>query len=119
MKTSIICIITALLLIAVPIHAEMEIPIQNEQLTLSGNSLNLKFDLAGPVSGREAKILYGDKTLRPWEGFDENTTIQPYSFWYQRVETGKTTIQEMLIEGWDLRQIFWLSKDQAYFYFIR
>jgi hypothetical protein len=120
MKKSIIFVMAALLLTAAYAYAEVDIPIQNEQLTLSDTTVNLKFDLAGPAAGREVKILYGDLSAsKGAEGFDENTTIQPYTFWFQQVETGKTSVAEMVSQGWDLRQIFWVNSSQAYFYFIK
>jgi len=87
--------------------------------------------LASPPVMDDVRILFcscgppGSTTyssLNPQGGFDENSTLQPWSDWYRATGLNATTAKQMIIDGWTLHSIqtrgFSSGLDQLYVVFV-
>lgn len=79
-----------------------ELPVSNPKLDVNGNNVNLNFDVSGDASSRDVKVLFKGETS---SGLSENTELQPYFEWYISSDTNKTTMKEMILNGWKLQQV--------------
>lgn len=89
-----------------------EVEIENATLSVAGSDVDLQFKIKGGAQ-KQVKILFHGST----NGFTETSTIQSYFLWTTSSELGKTTVTEMLQDGWDLKQMFFINNSQAYLLF--
>lgn len=79
-----------------------ELPVSNAKLDVNGNNVNLNFNVSGDGNSSDVKVLFkGDAG----SGLTENTELQSYNEWVLSMDTNKTTMKEMILNGWKLQQL--------------
>ena len=90
-----------------------DIPVEGTRLDVTGADVNLNFRIAGGASP-DVKILFCDCTA----GFSETSTIQPMMLWFASSPNGKTTVKQMVQDGWKISQIFSTHATNKQFYIV-
>ena len=77
-----------------------DIPVEKPALSLDGNTVTMKADITGTVSPQQIKIMFCTGILG-----SENREIQPYYDVLFSTGLNKTTIANILNDGWKLFQV--------------
>jgi hypothetical protein len=94
-----------------------DIPAINPQLSLDGNTVTMKADIAGSSIQPEIKVLwYGDGASLT--NISETATIQPQHDWIMQTGKNKTTMQAMYADGWKLINMIPYSSTAAKQFFL-
>ena len=89
-------------------------------VVLAGNAWGAKAVVpaqgVAAVAAKEVKVLFFGNSAGP---LDETSNLQPMLEWRRETQVGKTTLQEMIQNGWTIQSVIPQGNSQMFFIFTR